>query len=93
MRYIVKNADKPLVIDADGINALCSNLDALKRHKNDIIMTPHMMEFSRLINVDIDKIKAERNIAQDKLAAVNKVIEENDINVISIECIKKIINA
>jgi len=59
MRYIVKNADKPLVIDADGINALCSNLDALKRHKNDIIMTPHMMEFSRLINVDIDKIKAE----------------------------------
>lgn len=59
VRYVVKNSTVPMVIDADGINALSSNLDALKRHNSEIIITPHMMEFSRLTGVDIDILKSQ----------------------------------
>lgn len=59
VRYVVKNSTSPLVIDADGINALSSSLDALKRHNSEIIITPHMMEFSRLTGVNIDLLKAQ----------------------------------
>lgn len=59
VRYVVKNSNVPLVIDADGINALSSNLDALLRHNSEIILTPHMMEFSRLTGVDIERLKEQ----------------------------------
>ncbi len=59
VRYVVKNSRAPLVIDADGINALSSNLDALLRHNSEIILTPHMMEFSRLTGVDIERLKEQ----------------------------------
>lgn len=42
-----------LIIDADGINSIAKyGVDILKRHECRVILTPHVGEFSRLINVD-----------------------------------------
>ncbi len=50
-RYVIdtlKLSSQPLVIDADALTILASNLDLLKNQTRDIILTPHMGEFKRL---------------------------------------------
>ncbi len=57
---IVKEISLPMVIDADGINALSLNRDILMGHKGEIILTPHPGEFSRLSDISIQEIKERR---------------------------------
>ena len=56
LEYLLLNYDKKLIIDADGLNALSKNVDLLTKTKAKIIITPHIKEFSRLINKDINDI-------------------------------------
>jgi len=51
---LVKVIDKPLVIDADALNCIASNIAALKSVKSPIIITPHPGEMSRLSGLEID---------------------------------------
>ncbi|MCF7916547.1 MAG: NAD(P)H-hydrate dehydratase [Candidatus Omnitrophica bacterium] len=58
---IIKTIDKPLVIDADGLNALSSDLKILNnKNTKNIVLTPHPGEFSRLIKKDIQQIDKNR---------------------------------
>jgi len=58
---MIKILDVPQVIDADGVNALVGNLRVLKSRKNkDLVITPHLGEFSRLIKKDISYIRKRR---------------------------------
>lgn len=45
---IIKAAKCPIVIDADGINAVSRNIDILKSTEAPVILTPHDGEFMRL---------------------------------------------
>jgi len=61
MVKIIEQVDKPVVADADAITALAANLDALGRKKTkEIILTPHLGEFSRLIDLDKNQINKKR---------------------------------
>ena len=53
---MVNGCKVPIVLDADGLNNL--NVNFIPRDK-DIIITPHMGEFSRLIDVDVADIKLD----------------------------------
>ena len=55
VEYFTNNFDGTLVIDADGLNAICSDNYVLKNknRKAKIILTPHVGEFMRL-NPDFD---------------------------------------
>ena len=57
LKMIIKDWDKPLVIDADGINLLSQNKELLKllTAKN-VVLTPHIGEFSRLIDKEIEEV-------------------------------------
>lgn len=55
--HIIENADCPIIIDADGINAVSSDIDILKRAKAPVVITPHVGEMSRLTGESIEKIK------------------------------------
>jgi len=58
---VIKEIDKPMIVDADGLTALASNLKILSKRKvNSLILTPHPGEFSRLLKLDIGKIKKRR---------------------------------
>lgn len=46
--YIADRFDGTLVLDADGLNAIASELPALQAHKCKLILTPHLGEFERL---------------------------------------------
>lgn len=69
LKYILKNVDKPLVIDADGLNLLAEMPELLKQHSGEVILTPHMGEMSRLSGIPIsglkqDPVKAARTFAR-----------------------------
>ena len=58
--YLLNNYEGKLIIDADGINSLSKyGIDALVTHKCDVILTPHIKEFSRLINKEIKCLNLE----------------------------------
>lgn len=56
LEFLINNFDKPLVIDADGLNVL-SKMDLnILNNNSKIILTPHLKEFSRLTGYEIDEI-------------------------------------
>lgn len=58
----------PVVIDADGLNALCGSLDVLKDCASAVILTPHVGEMARLLSLPIDIIAANLVKAAQTLA-------------------------
>ena len=63
---IVSNCEKPLIIDADGINAVAQNIDILKSKKAPILLTPHLGEFARLTGKTIKEVEENRvELARD----------------------------
>lgn len=62
---LVDGAQKPLVLDADGINSIVTNINVLKRSAAPIILTPHPGEMARLLGVSVETVQADRyNIAR-----------------------------
>ncbi len=48
LEHLIRSAKVPLVLDADGINGICENIDILKEASAPVILTPHPGEFHRL---------------------------------------------
>ncbi len=55
----IREIKTPMIIDADGINALSTNIDILKETKAPVILTPHPGEMSRLCGKSIAEIIAD----------------------------------
>lgn len=66
---LVRSSDVPLVIDADGLNALAYDLDVLKEKKADIVITPHPGEMARLMRCSTIDVQRNRLESARKLAA------------------------
>lgn len=61
LKYVLKELNLNLIIDADGLNTLSRGyIDLLKDTKCKVVLTPHLMEFSRLSGESIDSIKADK---------------------------------
>jgi NAD(P)H-hydrate epimerase len=70
---LIKSAPKKLVIDADGLNSLALQPEALSLLPPDTIITPHPKEFERLFgqcNNDFERIER----AKQKAAELNIII-------------------
>ncbi|MDY6820077.1 MAG: NAD(P)H-hydrate dehydratase [Deferribacterota bacterium] len=66
VKEIIKNSNKPLVIDADGLNLLDKEILKDGYLRNRAILTPHIGEFSRLIKKTKDNILSNKvELAQD----------------------------
>lgn len=61
LSYILSNYDGRLIIDADGLTILSqlekNNPNILSNAKSQVVLTPHLKEFSRLTGLEIDKIQ------------------------------------
>ena len=44
----IRTVEKPVVLDADGLNGISDNIDILKQAVGTIVLTPHPGEFARL---------------------------------------------
>lgn len=67
-RFVAENAKCPVIIDADGINCIASDIDILLKKKTDIILTPHPGEMARLLECSTGEIAADRFAAAEKYA-------------------------
>lgn len=57
---LITSCEKPMVIDADGINNLSENIDILYKKKAPVILTPHTVEFSRMTGLTPEHIEQNR---------------------------------
>ncbi len=68
VRELAKDINKPLLIDGDGITAICSDLKAIKGRKADTVLTPHLGEMSRITNMPITEIDENKIIVLKQTA-------------------------
>ena len=57
---LVERSPCPLVLDADGVNALVGHLDVLGRARAPVIITPHPGEMGRLLGCSADEVQSQR---------------------------------
>ena len=65
---LLADLEVPVVLDADGINALAEHIDVLDRRTAPTVLTPHEGEFSRLTGCALpikDRLSAARDFAGD----------------------------
>lgn len=60
VRAVLKKIECPVVLDADGLNALGGKTGVIKKRKYVTVITPHPGEMSRLIKKDVDFIQRQR---------------------------------
>ncbi|MDR2812034.1 MAG: NAD(P)H-hydrate dehydratase [Endomicrobium sp.] len=57
---IISSVNIPIVLDASGISVFNGISDKLNDAKSNLILTPHLGEFSKLLNISLDSIKSNR---------------------------------
>ena len=73
-REVVREADCPLVVDADALFAVAADLDACRAGRPRVY-TPHPGEMARLCGVSIDEVQANREeIAADLAGRTGAVV-------------------
>ncbi|MBI2168361.1 MAG: hypothetical protein HYU28_02505, partial [Actinobacteria bacterium] len=72
VRRIVAEAPIPLLVDADGLNALAGDLEPLRERSGPAVLTPHAGEFARLAGdgPGDDRLGAARHLAEECGAVV-----------------------
>ena len=60
VRRIVSRCPVPIVVDADGLNALQGDLTPIHAAKNPVILTPHPGEMARLSGLSNSEVQADR---------------------------------
>ena len=74
-RELVKNIEKPLLIDGDGITAVSKDLDTLKQRKAPTLLTPHMGEMSRITKMSVGDLEKDKiDILQSTSKELNSII-------------------
>lgn len=73
IKQVLNNSSSPVVIDADGLNALSKNIEILKESKSEVVLTPHLGEMSRLIGKSIEEIN------EDKINIVKEFTKEYNV--------------
>jgi len=76
VRLLIQESSVPIVIDADGLNAVADKTAVLEKSRAPIILTPHTGEMSRLLN----KESAGRNQIS-RVAGLWEEIEKDRINI------------
>jgi NAD(P)H-hydrate epimerase len=59
-RRLAAEAEIPLLLDADGLNAHAEGLASLSRRKAPVVLTPHAGELARLLGTDSSEVSAHR---------------------------------
>lgn len=60
LEALIAKCKVPVLVDADGINLISQNINILENRKGVTVLTPHLAEFSRLIDKPISVIASDR---------------------------------
>ncbi len=70
VKWLLTSIKKPMVIDADGLNALVKSPELIQKYPAELIITPHPGELARLIELSISEIQ------QDRLNVIRKFAQK-----------------
>jgi len=74
-RELTLEINKPLLIDGDGITAICEDTQILRERKTETILTPHLGEMSRITGKSIGDIESHKvDILQRTARELNAII-------------------
>ncbi len=74
VRRLIRDCPLPMVIDADGLNALVGHLDVLQSRIAPTVLTPHPGEMARLLDCSVAEIESDRIVIARKFASEHGVI-------------------
>ena len=74
LEYVLRHYDRPLVIDADGLNLLADDTELLDETKAPVILTPHIGEMMRLTDCTKEEILEDVLLTARRFACEYKVI-------------------
>ncbi len=74
VRALVERLDIPVVVDADGLNLLASQVEVLSKAKAPLILTPHPGEMARLTGSSTKEIQENRLELARGFATEHKVV-------------------
>jgi NAD(P)H-hydrate epimerase len=74
VRDLVQRLTVPMVVDADGLNALAGHTGILKKAKAPVILTPHPGEMGRLVNMTSSGVQKDRLTISSRFAKDHRVI-------------------
>ena len=60
LKAVLEHARVPVVVDADGINILSSDIDILQNAACPVVLTPHPKEMARLCSMQTSDVQAQR---------------------------------
>jgi len=70
IRSLVERLDRPVIIDGDGITAVAFDTGILKRRRAPTIITPHLVEFTRLAGL------SPRDVEEDPVGVLRRTCRE-----------------
>ncbi len=74
-RLLASPLSAPMVVDADGLNALTKVTDWWKMLPHEAVLTPHSGEMARLTGVEVEEVSSRRlAIAREKAGEWDKVV-------------------
>ncbi len=71
---VIRQVAVPLVLDADGLNAVGRQTDCFCHRPAPLVITPHPGEFARLLGTDVAAVQAQREELAGQFAAVHGVV-------------------
>jgi NAD(P)H-hydrate epimerase len=74
MVALLTQSTKPLVLDADGLNALQQAPGLLRRPAGALVITPHPGEFARLVKKTVPEVQAQRQDLAVRFAADHQLV-------------------
>ncbi len=74
VRQLVLKISRPMVIDADGLNALSGHLPVLGKHRAATVITPHPGEMSRLTGLPVEVIQKKREAVAKEFSREHRVV-------------------
>lgn len=74
IRAVVAAVDKPLVIDADGLNAFAGKPAELRKLASAVVITPHPGEMARLCAVSVEAVESDRQAIALQFAREHQLV-------------------
>lgn len=71
-KFLLRESDCPIIIDADGLNCLADCIDCLPKGRT--ILTPHPGEAARLLGMTAAQVQADRPSAAQRLAELTGAV-------------------
>jgi len=69
VRKLIPQVKIPMVVDADGINALSLHLQVLGQVQCPLVLTPHPGELSRLLSISVEEVQRNRIALAQKFSS------------------------